>query len=402
MKITETMSREERRAVILLNTARRDLLILIHQKNDSPAETVAELIGRVGYQAARETVAEAVNARGTWDARISDAARAWAATIDTAADHDTLVAHYLTTDAIHPAHVDQIAEAAAEYDREKPDIKRVYDARRIRWFLLDAIRRDAQGSALNACILAHEAEARKEISRGQWRQLISIYEAWERGWCALEEAQAAEAAAAAEEEPAEEIAPAALPAPKQYARADGEAATRSASEALGWIRAGYDVIVAAPGKDPVYVHGAAQKPARTAEDENRAHCKHIAEELDAYVRGDLRRCPDCGEEIRRDWDEVGDAFKCPHCGEISDPDDWEQLSVWDFLGDCYDVEYRCSSSRELRSVAVMVACGGPNIYLDTASKDVELYWWSERARYPLSYEAVEAIDEWAEEVWGCC
>lgn len=189
---------------------------------------------------------------------------------------------------------------------------------------------------------------------------------------------------------------------KQYARADGTEGTTSAAEALSWHRAGHDLIVAAPGKSAVYVHGAAQKPARSAEDENRAHCKHIALELDAYVNGDIRRCPNCGEEHRRDWSEVGEAFRCPSCGESSDPDDWEQLSVWDFFGDCYDIEYRCSSRRELRSVCVMVACGGPNIYLDTASKDVELYWWSERARYPLSYEAVEAIDDWAEEMWGCC
>ena len=56
----------------------------------------------------------------------------------------------------------------------------------------------------------------------------------------------------------------------------------------------------------------------------------------------------------------------------------------------------------IAALALMVACGGPNIYLDTASKDVELYWWSEHARYPMSYEAVEALDDWADEMWRCC
>lgn len=205
MKITETMSREERRAAVALTTARRDLLILMHQKNSSAAETVAELIGRIGYQAARETIAEAVRGRGAWDGRISEAARIWAAEIDTAADRGMLLDHYLISDAIHPAHIDQIALAAAEYDREKPETTFVYDARRIRWFLLKAIRRDAQGAALDAVALGFEAETRKDISASQRRQLSAIYDAWERGWCALEEAEAAEAAAA-EEAPAEEIA----------------------------------------------------------------------------------------------------------------------------------------------------------------------------------------------------
>jgi predicted RNA-binding Zn-ribbon protein involved in translation (DUF1610 family) len=403
MKITETMSREERRAAVALTAARRDLLILMHQKNNSPAETVAELIGRIGYQAARETIAEAVRGRGAWDGRISEAARIWAAEIDTAADRGMLMDHYLISDAIHPAHIDQIALAAAEYDREKPETTFVYDARRIRWFLLNAIRRDAQGAALDAVALGFEAETRKDITSSQRHQLSAIYDAWECGWCALEEAEAAEAAAA-EEAPAEEIAAEepdeALPM-KIYVRADGEGTTFYASEARIWHASGLDLIIHSRyGNTGVYVHGAAQKPARTAEDENRSHCKHIAQELDAYVNDEVKRCPECGEIHRRDWGQVGDLFKCPNCGEVTSLDDWEWLSIWDFLSDVFDVEYRCGSDREYRSVRVMVACGGPNIYLNSATKDVELYWWNERSRYPMSYEAAEALDQWAEDCWN--
>ena len=85
---------------------------------------------------------------------------------------------------------------------------------------------------------------------------------------------------------------------------------------------------------------------------------------------------------------------------MNDVYDLEQLGIWDFLTDVYDVEYRCGSDREFRSVRVMVACGGPNIYLDSASKDVELYWWNERARYPMSEEAAAALETWGEEYWS--
>lgn len=186
--------------------------------------------------------------------------------------------------------------------------------------------------------------------------------------------------------------------------------TLQAAEAMAWHRRGDSVYVGhlvEPGKNKnahyyIVVEGAAQKE-RNAEEENFDHCKHIAKELDAYVNGEVRRCPDCGEEIRRDWDEVGDAFKCPSCGEIGDPDDWETLGLWDFLEDVYDIEYRVTGRARdaLRSVCVMVAYGGPNIYLDTESKNVELYWWGARAWYPMSYEAVAALDEWAEEMWAC-
>jgi hypothetical protein len=175
----------------------------------------------------------------------------------------------------------------------------------------------------------------------------------------------------------------------------------SAREAMAAHRKGKDVVAWYHNSHTVTIKGAAQAK-KTRLDENTAHCKHIADKLDEYVNGSVRRCPKCGEEVRReDWNY--ECFKCPECGAVSDPDDWEQLNVWDFLSDVYNVEFRTSGRGvdDLRSVQIMVACGGPNIYLDTASKDVELYWWSERAHWPMSYDAVTALDEWAAEYWGC-
>ena len=180
----------------------------------------------------------------------------------------------------------------------------------------------------------------------------------------------------------------------------------SATEAMSWHRAGDLVQVLTYDQNgrelsDVIIQGAAQEK-KSRLDENTAHCEHIANELDEYVSGNVRRCPCCGETIQRDeWEMFW--FRCPECGADSDPDTWDQLSVWDFLSDVYNVEFRTTgrSVNDLRSVRIMVACGGPNIYLDTATKDVELYWWSERARWPLSTAAVEALDEWAAEYWGC-
>ncbi len=202
--------------------------------------------------------------------------------------------------------------------------------------------------------------------------------------------EAAEEATAAED---------AEPQRLTYINTDGSGATNSTAEALRWHRAGYDLIIYHPGRPAAYLHGAPQEAKRSSEDENRAHCKHIALELDAYVNGELKRCPECGEIHRRDWDELGDVFRCPECGCVRDVFDWDTLSIWEFFDDCYDIEYRCDSRREYRSVRVMVACGGPNIYIDSATGNVELYWWSDRAWYPLSDEARAELDTWAEEYW---
>lgn len=134
---------------------------------------------------------------------------------------------------------------------------------------------------------------------------------------------------------------------------------------------------------------------------NREHCRRIAEDVEAYTEGRVHRCPECNNIVEIP-DSVGNKYRCPECGTTSDIEDFEQLSLWDYMEDILDIEYRISSDREtVRSVQIMVTCGGPNIYIDTATRNVELYWWGDRASYPISYDTCDALDEWAQELWGC-
>lgn len=143
--------------------------------------------------------------------------------------------------------------------------------------------------------------------------------------------------------------------------------------------------------------------------ENTKTCKSIADDLEAIAEGTLYRCPDCGEQYAledaeeaeegsEEWPDVT-RYVCPHCGtEIEEP---ESVSMLDFLGDCYNIEWRLDSNREYKSVQVMVACGGPNIYVDTNTAAVELYWWGDSAKWNIRREAVAAIDEAFEELFNC-
>ena len=85
----------------------------------NPADTVKALVSMIGYTAAVETVAELVNSVGSWDGRISSRRRAWAESIDTAADNAEM-RRYGIYSSIHPAHIDQLAEAMSEYQPEEP------------------------------------------------------------------------------------------------------------------------------------------------------------------------------------------------------------------------------------------------------------------------------------------
>lgn len=149
---------------------------------------------------------------------------------------------------------------------------------------------------------------------------------------------------------------------------------------------------------------AAEEPEETEQErtdrENRERCKRIAEELEAHAEGEVYRCTECGEicTIEEDEDEEGFTIYRTSCGHVLDYEP-DQMSVYDFIADALDIEVTCSLDREYRSARIMVSCGGPNIYIDTARKEVQLYWWTDRAEYPISYEASDALDDAIAEYW---
>ena len=138
------------------------------------------------------------------------------------------------------------------------------------------------------------------------------------------------------------------------------------------------------------------------DNENREHCKRIAEEVEAYAEGNIFKCPHCGEAFHIDEaDETDNGHICPACGEEIEDGDEEPQSLYDYFDDVFDIEYRISGNREFRSVQIMIACGGPNIYIDTGTAQVELYWWGDRASYPISYSTRDEIDAYFEDLYNC-
>lgn len=119
------------------------------------------------------------------------------------------------------------------------------------------------------------------------------------------------------------------------------------------------------------------------------HCKAIASKIDNYINGLMYKCPNCGEVF-----ENPDFTLCPDC-----EDELEELSLYDYFEDALDIEYRIGSNKEFRSVKILVACGGPNIWIDTATGQVVLRWWDEGNEALLSDNAIEAINDIFEEYY---
>ena len=93
-----------------------DAIVTAYGAADKPADTIAAVVAEIGIDRVRAIIATLTVYRvAMHDRRIGDDTAAWAQTIADALDADAAERVGLITDAIHPAHLDQLARAAAEY-----------------------------------------------------------------------------------------------------------------------------------------------------------------------------------------------------------------------------------------------------------------------------------------------
>ena len=101
-------------------------------------------------------------------------------------------------------------------------------------------------------------------------------------------------------------------------------------------------------------------------------------------------CTECGADL-------GKSSFCPEC-ETRNPD---ILSGFDYIADVLDVNWILDSHREFKGARLLVAFGGPNIWINTDTQTVEGHWWGES--FTASYSRDEMDIEGACSEWfGCC
>tara|TARA_R100001460_G_scaffold43298_1_gene79578 strand:- start:153 stop:536 length:384 start_codon:yes stop_codon:yes gene_type:complete len=98
-----------------------------------------------------------------------------------------------------------------------------------------------------------------------------------------------------------------------------------------------------------------------------------------------------GEEINKE------SYESYNQLDEDDKKDW-QLSGFDYLEHVYDIKYLVGSDGSYYGAELLVAGGGPNIYVDTRSMVVQGYWGSDRVNIPFIDEI--GLDDALEEMWG--
>lgn len=121
--------------------------------------------------------------------------------------------------------------------------------------------------------------------------------------------------------------------------------------------------------------------------EHNNHCQELAINLSNYYSGLYYK--DENDDLQLIEDLPGDE-QC----------DVEPVTLWDFFNDVYDIEYTISGDKSFRGVRVMIACGGPNIYINTNTGDIELNWWTESGRYAMDRDVIDAVNDYWEEYYN--
>lgn len=115
------------------------------------------------------------------------------------------------------------------------------------------------------------------------------------------------------------------------------------------------------------------------------HCRSIAEELIAIYDGER----------------LADEYEA----ELLGVEEGEPLTMWDYFttgNEIFDIEYAIGSDRQtLRGVRLLVACGGPNIYIDTNRGAVLGYWWTDRAEASIPAAVADSITDVFQDLWYC-
>ena len=137
------------------------------------------------------------------------------------------------------------------------------------------------------------------------------------------------------------------------------------------------------------------------ENKNDKYCKAIVDDLIAIVNGEMAICRTndnnnyyCDEMVK--WSEIED-------DKSVNTEDFETATLYDYFEtDIYNIDYIIDSYKEYKAVRVMIACGGPNVYINTWDKAVQLYWWSESGEWYIPSNVCEEIDNYWSDYYEFC
>ena len=109
----------------------------------------------------------------------------------------------------------------------------------------------------------------------------------------------------------------------------------------------------------------------------------------------IRKSETCEEQLRRQCkniaNDITDGLK------IDDTSGQGTVSEW--MEGVYNIRYIVDSEKKYLGAMLMVAGGGPTIWVNTWTKEVEGYWGGDRVTWAFRDEI--GLDDYNEEMYNC-
>ncbi len=99
----------------------------------------------------------------------------------------------------------------------------------------------------------------------------------------------------------------------------------------------------------------------------------------------------CEEQLRRMCKDIADSISCPGEGDRTYP-----TTAYDWMEGTYDIEWITYQDGRYKAARLLVAGGGPNIWVNMHTHEVEGYWASDRVIEPFIDNL--QLDEYLEEL----
>ena len=115
------------------------------------------------------------------------------------------------------------------------------------------------------------------------------------------------------------------------------------------------------------------------------------------IKGE-KKSETCGEQLRRMCKNIAEGIREPQ--EITDEETGEKRTetASDWMQDVYDIRYIVDREKRYMGAELMVAGGGPTVWVNLYTNEVEGYWGGDRVT--MAFTDNLGLNEYCEEMYG--
>ena len=106
----------------------------------------------------------------------------------------------------------------------------------------------------------------------------------------------------------------------------------------------------------------------------------------------------CEEQLRRMCKNIADSISSPEMITDEETGEKREETAHDWMEGTYDIRYLVDRDKRYLGAEILVAGGGPTIWVDTRDQEVKGYWGSDRVTCPFADNI--GLDDYCEEMYG--